>query len=90
MEKSIVGYIVLPSSRVGTIAFVPTLEAAKQRGEGWDWIARVWSDGTVTAGDDSEAGLCGMGLGGDYTVSRAAEWLAQRPARWLREQGITA
>jgi hypothetical protein len=50
----------------------------------------VWSGGTVTAGDDSEAGLCGMGLGGDYTVSRAAEWLAQRPARWLREQGIAA
>jgi len=88
MAKSIVGYIVLPSSRGGATTFVPTLEAAKQQGE-WDWIARVWSDGTVTAGDDGEAGLCGMGMGGDYSVSRAAEWLAERPTWWLREKGIS-
>src|SRR5260370_19856275 len=30
------------------------------------------------------------GLGGDYTLSGAAEWLAERPARWLREKGIAA
>jgi hypothetical protein len=30
-----------------------------------------------------------MGLGGDCTVSRAAEWLAQYSAEWLREKRIT-
>jgi len=86
---SIVGYVVLPSSPSGTIAFVPTLAAAKHRRDRWDWlVARVWSDGAVTAGDDRDAGFCGMGLGGDYNVGRAAEWLATRSAQWLRKNGI--
>ena len=69
--------------------FVPTLAAAKHRRDRWaSLVARVWSDGAVTAGDDREAGFCGMGLGGDYSVSRAAEWLATRSAQWLRKNGI--
>jgi hypothetical protein len=87
-KKSIVGYIVIPLAPVAVPAFFPTHEAAMQQGE-WDWIARVWSDGTVTAGNDITAGVCGMGLGGDYTVSRAAEWLPEQPGFWLREIGIS-
>jgi len=86
---SIVGFFVLPSSPSGTIVFVPTLAVAKHRRDGWDClVARVWSDGAGTAGDDREAGFCGMGLGGDYNVGRAAEWLATRSAQWLRKNGI--
>jgi hypothetical protein len=88
MKTSIVGYIVLPLSRAAVPVFAPTLEAAMQQGE-WDWIARVWSDGTVTAGDQRDAGVCGMALGADYTVSSAAEWLCEQPASWLREKGIS-
>jgi hypothetical protein len=91
VASSIVGYIVLPSSDTAEPAFVPTLDAAEQRRAAWDWlIARVWSDGAVTPGDRREAGHCPMGLGGDYAVSRAADWLAQQPATWLLARGITA
>jgi len=84
-----VGYIILPSSGTAEVIFVPTLDAAAQRRATWDWIvARVWSNGAVTAGDNLAAGHCTMGLGGDYSVSRAAEWLAQQPTTWLRELGI--
>ena len=68
--------------------FFPTIKATPLAGE-WDWIARVRSDGTVTASNDITAGVCGMGLGGDYTVSRAAEWLPEQPEFWLREIGIS-
>jgi hypothetical protein len=61
VQASIVGYIVLPLFPIGLPTFFPTLEAAMTQGE-CDWIARVWSDGTVTAGDRSDGGLCGMGL----------------------------
>jgi hypothetical protein len=63
LKKWIVGYIVIPLSRDGVPQFFPATKAAPRAGE-WEWIARVRSDGTVTAGDQADAGVCGMGLGG--------------------------